>query len=189
VRAPSLSVVIVFCAACGGNAGSGSVVSAPAAYSSPAAVTSAGAAGVDASSVCGRPWNLDVIGGNGQIVVVCSSDVRRQALDPTTASARALFAALDPTRERVCACVARLRSPEFVDLVFTAKPEEGRTTVQAAGDDDLDPVLGPPFVACVGTIAVAFAPLSSDACASGKASLVYPVRLELGRDPSEGEAP
>ncbi|MDP9002399.1 MAG: hypothetical protein M3O46_20090 [Myxococcota bacterium] len=130
---------------------------------------------------CDQPWNLGVIGGDGQVVVVCANDVRRQALDEASPAARALSPALDPTRERVCACVGRLRAPAFVDLVFMATPEEGRVTVRASTDEDLDPELGPAFVTCIGTVTVAFASLSSEACSDKtKGSFIYPVRLELG---------
>jgi hypothetical protein len=138
--------------------------------------------GTNAPVVCGKPWRLDVIGGDAQVVVVCANDVQRQALDSSSAIERALSPVLDPARERVCACVGRMPAPAFVDLVFTARPEEGRVTVQAGGDDDLDPDLGPALVACIGTVVATFGPLPSEACSdAGKASFVYPVRLELGR--------
>ncbi|MBV9946502.1 MAG: hypothetical protein JOZ69_06620 [Myxococcales bacterium] len=131
-------------------------------------------------AACDRPWNLDVVGGDGRVVVVCAHDVRRRPIDESAAIARALEPGLDPAREKICACVARLKAPPFVDLLFTAQPEEGRVTVQAGGDDDLDPEFGPPFVACIGTVVATFAPLKSDTCAEpGKVAFIYPVRLEL----------
>jgi hypothetical protein len=111
---------------------------------------------------------------------VCANDVRRQALEDSGEMARALFPALDPAQERVCACTDAVPPPPFIDLVFTAKPDEGRVTVRATEDDDLDPELGPAFIACIGTVAVTFPPQPAvDACPSGKASFLYPVRLEL----------
>lgn len=134
----------------------------------------------EALGACGKPWRLEVMGGDGRVVVVCAHDVRRAALAESSAFERALGPALDPARDRVCACAGRVRPPAFVDLVFTAHPEEGRVTVQAGADDDLDPELGPAFVACVGTVAAAFAPIRAEVCAeTGKSSFVYPVRVEL----------
>lgn len=162
-----------------------SVVSAP---SFPATAPPAAASGATSSeprtpAACGRPWKLDVLGGDARVVVVCASDVRREAFEETSAIARALFPALDPAHDKVCACAGRLRAPDFVDLVFTANPEEGRVTVRADGGEDLDPELGAAFVACVGTVVATFAPVPSRACPeAGKASLVYPVRLDLGPD-------
>jgi hypothetical protein len=112
--------------------------------------------------------------------VVCANDVRRRALDDSDSIGRSLSPALDPARDKVCGCVARLKAPPFVDLVFTAQPTEGRVTVEAQSGDDADPELGPPFVACVGTVSAHFAPLSSDACPGpGKVAFIYPVRLDL----------
>ncbi|HZU83600.1 MAG TPA: hypothetical protein VE987_11815 [Polyangiaceae bacterium] len=129
---------------------------------------------------CDQPWNLEVIGGDGRVVVVCSHDVRRQALDELGPAAGALFPALDPARDKVCGCVAGGKAPGFVDLVFTAKPEDGQVTVQASGDDDLDPDLGPALVQCIGTLAASFPPTASNLCeGGGKAVLIYPVRLDL----------
>jgi hypothetical protein len=131
-------------------------------------------------AACDKPWNLDVVGGDGRVVVVCSHDVRRRAIEDSESIARSLIPALDPTREKVCSCVSRLKAPPFVDLVFTAQPVEGRVTVQAGGDEDLDPELGPAFVACVGTVVANFAPVASNECADpGKIAFIYPVRLEL----------
>ena len=137
-------------------------------------------------AACAAPWKLDFAGGDAQAVVVCPSDVRREAFDAASVIARALSPALGPARDRVCDCAGRVHPPAFVDLVFTARPEEGRVTVKA-GDDDLDPDLGPAFVACVGALVAAFAPLPSEACpAAEKASFVFPVRL--GLEPATGDA-
>jgi hypothetical protein len=137
-------------------------------------------AGSEAPLACGKPWKLEVIGGEGKVVVVCAHDVRREGFDDSGEIARALFPVLDPARERVCGCVHRGRPPAFVDLVFTARPEEGRVVAQAESNEELDPDLGPPFVACVGTVVATYAPVPSLVCpGAGKASFVYPVRLEL----------
>jgi hypothetical protein len=105
--------------------------------------------------------------------------VQRQLLDESSALARALAPGLDPTRERVCSCASRQRAPSFVDLVFTAKPEEGRVTIRANRDEDVDPDVSAAFVGCVGTISVNYAPIQSGACPGGPATAIYPVRLEL----------
>lgn len=158
-------------------------MSAPSFPSSPSAVPAGSAdqpIGTDAPAACGKPWKLEVMGGEGRVVVVCAHDVRREAFEESGEIARALFPVLDPARERVCACIHRVRAPAFIDLVFTAKPEEGKVVAQAGGDEDLDPELGPPFVACVGTVVATFAPAPSVVCpGAGSASFVYPVRLEL----------
>jgi hypothetical protein len=139
----------------------------------------AGASG-DGPSACATPWQLGVVGGSAQVVVMCPSDVRRAALDPAGPMAPALAPGLDPARDRVCGCASRMPPPPFVDLVFTAKPVEGRVTVEAKDDDELDPALGPAFVQCVGTVTAKFAPAHGGGCeGGGAATYVYPVRLEL----------
>ncbi len=138
------------------------------------------ARGPEGPSACGAPWTLDLAGGDARVVVICANDVRRETFDESSVIARSLSPALIPARERVCACAGRVRPPPFVDLVFTANPEDGKVTVRA-GDEDLDPELGPAFVACVGSLVATFAPLPSGACPeAGRASFVFPVRLELG---------
>jgi hypothetical protein len=133
----------------------------------------------DEPVACARPWKLEAEGGDSRVVVVCKNDVQRQSLDDAGEMARALFPALDPARDRVCECTRKMQAPPFVDLVFTAKPDEGRVTVQANADDDLDPTLGPAFIACIGTVAARFEPGPFSGCPEGGASLVYPVRLAL----------
>jgi hypothetical protein len=163
-----------------GCARSAPVVVAPASNSSSVGGPGTHAKQNESPFACERPWSLEVIGGDARVIVVCDKDVQRRALDESSAVAGALAPALEPARERVCGCVARLRPPPFIDLVFTAKPQEGAVTVRASGDDDLDPELGPDFVACVGTVVAKFVPLPSDVCAgAAKASYLYPVRLEL----------
>ena len=171
--------VISACGACGGPQ-PGLVVTAPAASGVGASAGGAAyAPRADEPAACARPWKLEAEGGDSRVVVVCKNDVQRQSLDETGEMARALFPALDPTRDRVCECTRKMHAPAFVDLVFTAKPNEGRVTVQASADDDDDPTLGPAFIACIGTVAARFEPGPFSGCPGGAASLVYPVRLAL----------
>jgi hypothetical protein len=173
--------------ACGGG---GAVVQAPvgAAAGAPAASAAPAPSASDATtraaepSTCASRWSLEMVGGGAQAVVMCPGDVRRAALDPKGPLAGALSPGLEPARERVCGCAERMHAPPFVDLVLTAKLDEGRVTVEAKGDDDeLDPELGPPFVACVGTVTATFSPRHGPPCGSGTAtSAVYPVRIEIG---------
>lgn len=120
------------------------------------------------------------------MVVVCSSDVRREPLDPAGPLAPSLAAGLDPARDRVCSCAKQGDPPPFVDLVFTAKPDQGSVTVQAKDEDTSSLAAGEgapagPFVACVGTIEARFPPKAVPACGEGAAAtIIYPVRLELG---------
>jgi hypothetical protein len=112
-------------------------------------------------------------------VVVCSNDVRREPIDPP-AMARAIDPALEPARQRVCSCMARMPPPAFVDLVVTSTPDEGRATIEASEpDDELDPAQAAAFVACVGRISATFAQSHGAACGTEKATLVYPFRVEL----------
>jgi len=133
----------------------------------------------DPPAACDKPWTLGVIGGDARIVLTCANDVQRQPLDQSGPLARALAPGLDPSRDRVCACAAKLHAPPFVDLVFTAKPEQGLVTVRGNADEDVDPELGAAFVGCVGTVTASFAPIQSGACPGGHAIAIYPVRLEL----------
>jgi hypothetical protein len=94
--------------------------------------------------------------------------------------ARAIDPALEPARERVCSCMARLPPPAFVDLVLTSTPDEGHATVEASEpDEELDSALATAFVACVGRISATFAQSHAAACGTEKATLVYPFRVEL----------
>jgi hypothetical protein len=173
----SLAVTWLVVSSCGGRATP--VVAAPTTPGSADVDASAHAARRDEPVACARPWQLEAAGGDSRVVVVCGKEVQRQSLDQSSEMARALFPALDPAQERVCECTRRMHAPPFIDLVFTAKPDEGRVTAQASAEDDLDPELGPPFLACVGTVAASFAPTPFTGCSVGKASFVYPVRLEL----------
>jgi hypothetical protein len=135
--------------------------------------------GLDA---CALPWTLEsVADGASSVVVACGADVRRESLSSTRIGPRAIAPVLEPTRQRVCACAGRMPAPAFVDLVVTATPDEGRVSVQAGDpEDEGDPQLGPPFVACVGTVVATFAPLhAGDICPGAKAVLSYPLRVEL----------
>jgi len=115
------------------------------------------------------------------VVVVCGSDVRREPLDGSGAIARAISPALERARERVCACAGRLQAPASLDLVVKSAPDEGRATVDASDlEDDMDPLLGPPFAACVGTVVVSYAPLHVDACPDHeKPVVVYPFQIDF----------
>jgi hypothetical protein len=131
-------------------------------------------------SACADPWAPD--GATERVVVVCGAEVRRDAFDKNGDMIRAVAPALEPARERVCACAARMTPPPHVDLAVRSSPDEGRATVELADpEDDLDPTLGPDFVACVGTVVTTFAPFHLDACPTGgNAVLLYPVRVDLG---------
>jgi hypothetical protein len=134
---------------------------------------------------CAQAWTLDGVGGGASsVVVACGSDVRREPLANSSRSLESTIApALEPARERVCACADRLPVPAFVDLLITATPAEGRASVQASdADDEIDPQLGPPFAACVGTVVATFSPShTAGVCPGGKPVLSYPLRVELGR--------
>lgn len=180
---PVCAALFASCACC---AAPETVVTAPLVPSVLADRSEASAAVSSASLVtpgaCSQKWTLDgVAGGPGRVVVVCGSDVRREALDESGPMARAIVPALEPARERVCACAGRIASPAFVDLVITAILDDGRVTAEASKPDDaLDPDVDPAFAACVGTVVASFAPSRPGGCASlGKMTVVYPVRIDL----------
>ena len=134
----------------------------------------------DSPSVCSRPLNLQVMGGEGKVIVVCAHDLRRAALDESPDLAKALYPALDPAQSRVCACAGRLRAPPAVELTLTAHPADGTVTAEANAEE-MDPDLGPPFAACIGTVTAKFDPVHSAACPGGEAaSFVYPITIDLG---------
>jgi len=157
------------------------VVQAPAVTSEAPARPVAPTAGPELTA-CALPWTLeDVAGGPGRVVVVCGNDVRRQAVEPG-AMTRAIDPALEPARQRVCACAARMPVPAFVDLVVTSTPDQGRARVEASEpDDELDPAVAPAFVACVGSLVTTFARLHADTCGADEATFVYPLHVELVR--------
>lgn len=168
--------------ACGSRAGP--VVSAPAVATSAGAPPASSAPALpDAPTACGQSWALeDVAGGSAQILVVCGNDVRREPATPGP-MARALDPALEVAHERVCSCAQRVRTPAFVDLVITASPSEGHASVEPSeADASLDPDVAPGFLACVGSIPVAFAKFAVDACEGhGATTYVYSLNVELGR--------
>jgi hypothetical protein len=180
-------VAVASVGACAG-AGAG-VVSAPSVPASTAASPAAASRpdGTGAIDACAQAWTLESAGDQASVVVVCGTDVRRELLSQSRALGRALAPALEPARKRVCSCVERLPVPPFVDLVITANPDHGRASVEATGDDELDPALGPAFVKCIGTVETAFAPVHSpQAChGAGEATLKYPLRVQLRPDPGE----
>ena len=176
LRPFALSTVVI--ASCSGPRAPPPVLAYPSS-AAPAASGPTDAAGPQQPAACARPWKLEAVGGDSRIVVVCGNDVQRQPLEESSEMAQALFPALDPAQERVCSCTGRVRTPPFIDLVFTSKPDEGRVTARATPDDDLDPDVGSAFIACIGVVTATFAPMRLGACAAGNASLIYPVRLEL----------
>jgi hypothetical protein len=70
-----------------------------------------------------------------------------------------------------------------VDLVVTASPDAGIASVQAGdSEQDLEPEVGPVFVACIGTVVATFSPLrANDVCPSAKPVFRYPLRVDLAR--------
>jgi hypothetical protein len=179
VSAAGRALPLVAAVACAAPS-AGPVVVAPSGNARPPA-PSAPPAGSEALTACALPWTLeDVAGGPGRVVVVCGSDVRRQAVEsgPMT---RAIDPALEPARQRVCSCAARLPLPAFVDLVVTSVPDEGHARVEASEpDEELDADVAAAFVACVGTLSTTFASSHADTCGAEKATYVYPLRVDLG---------
>ena len=175
VRALSLAL----CSACA-TPGQGPVVLAPSAETHEAAARPPPPPGGDKLTACALPWTLeDVEGGQGRVVVVCGSDVRRQDVEPGVMT-RAIEPALEPARQRVCSCAARLPVPAFVDLVVTSIPDEGRASVEEGElDDELDRELATAFMACVGKLTTAVPRAHLDACGPEKAMLKYPLRVDL----------
>jgi hypothetical protein len=180
IRIPGALVLV--CVGCAAAGSSGPVVQAPAAATEPAPAATHAATSTSGPELtaCALPWTLeDVAGGPGRVVVVCGSDVRRQAVEPG-AMTRAIDPALEPARQRVCACAAKMPVPAFVDLVVTSSPDQGRARVEASEpDDELDPAVAPAFVACVGSLVATFARLHADTCGAGEATFVYPLHVEL----------
>jgi hypothetical protein len=160
---------------------SGAIVQAPAALEVPPIGRAPSAPAADLTA-CALPWTIeDVAGGPGRVVVVCGNDVRRQAVEPGVMT-QAIDSALEPARQRVCGCAARMPPPAYVDLVVTSSPDEGRARVEASEpDEELDPALAPAFVACVGSLTTTFARVHADTCGTDDATFVYPLHVELGR--------
>jgi hypothetical protein len=142
----------------------------------------AGDEGAALPGTCSEKWDVeDLVAAGGRVIVVCGTDVRRERLAESADLARAIGAALDPARERVCACAAHMRPPPFVDLVLTVWPTDGRVRVESSDPvDEQDPAVGAPFLACVGATTSRASMPRLDVCnGPGEASLVYPVRVEL----------
>jgi hypothetical protein len=157
------------------------VVQAPAVVEVPSSPRATPAPAGDLPA-CALPWTIeDVAGGPGRVVVVCGNDVRRQPVLPG-AMTQAIDSALEPARQRVCGCAARMPPPAYVDLVVTTSPDEGRARVEASEpDDELDPAIAPAFVACVGSLVTTFARIHADSCGADDATFVYPLHVELVR--------
>lgn len=173
------TAALLACVACA-PAG-GAVVQAPAAPEAPTVARPPAAPAADLTA-CALPWTIeDVAGGPGRVVVVCGNDVRRQAVEPGVMT-QAIDSALEPARQRVCGCAARMPPPAYVDLVVTSSPDEGRARVEASEpDEELDPALAPAFVACVGSLTTTFARIHADTCGADDATFVYPLHVELAR--------
>jgi hypothetical protein len=133
-------------------------------------------------TACALPWTTaDIEEGRARVVVVCGSDVRRQDIEPGPV-ARAIDPALEPARERVCACASRMPAPAFVDIEVTVVPDDGQASIKAAEpDDELDADQANAFAACIGTVKATIARSHTDACGPEKAILVYPLRVDLAR--------
>jgi hypothetical protein len=123
------------------------------------------------------------VGGHGELVVVCPSDVRRSPFEPSAVVARGFEPAIGPAQERVCDCAKRINEPDYLDLVFTAHPESGTVEVVAKPEQDAErSTVERDFDACVGTIAARFARFATNMCPNGEpATLIFPVRLERDR--------
>lgn len=173
--------------ACGAPAG-GAYVSAPSgAATSPSseAAVAAGANGEAARSpsACRESWALeDVPAGEARVLVVCGNDVRREPI-VVGAMSRAIDPGLESAHQRVCTCASRMAAPQFVDLVVTAVPEEGRAGVETSEPEgEVDPGVASAFAACIGKIAASFPSFAGGACPGGeKTTFVYSFDIELGR--------
>jgi hypothetical protein len=136
---------------------------------------------------CALDWTLyHASDDSGSVIVVCGNEVRRELLSRSAALRAAIAPALEPARQRVCACAARQLPPPSVDLVITVMPARGRASVEGSvsgeADDEADPARAP-FIACIGTVAASFPPLQpAGACETGvESTLKYPVHVELAR--------
>ncbi len=166
-------------AACAGAA-PGVVVTAPAVSAEPAASGHAPPPEDRTLTACALPWNLDDVG-DAHVVVTCGADVRREELAPGPMT-RALAPGLEPARQKLCACAARMPVPAFADLVVRSAPAEGRVTVEADEvDDELDPEVARAFYGCIGAVVARFDPVSTPACGPGRAAFAYPLRVDLTR--------
>ncbi|HEX3345269.1 MAG TPA: hypothetical protein VHS09_11885 [Polyangiaceae bacterium] len=173
------ALLLVLPAACA-TPGPGPVVLAPSVAAQTPAARPAAPADVEKLAACALPWTLgDVEGGHGRVIVVCHADVHHQDVEPG-AMVRALEPVLEPARQRVCACAARMPVPAFVDLVVTSMPDEGRGSLETGElDDELDRDVATAFMACVGTLTAPVPKAHLEACGTEKATLVYPLRVDL----------
>ncbi len=163
----------LFLFACAVPAG-GAYVSAPSRSRSGAAggatAEAAGTAGAQSEGpryppACRQSWALeDVPAGDARVLVVCGNDIRREPI-VVGAMSRAIDPGLESAHERVCTCASRMAAPQFVDLVVTAVPDEGRASVEASEPDgELDPGVASAFASCVGKIATSFPRFVGGAC-------------------------
>jgi hypothetical protein len=173
--------------ACGVPVG-GAYVSAPSGAargaSAQAAGTGAGQSeGQRSPPACRQSWALeDVPAGDARVLVVCGNDVRRERI-VVGAMSRAIDPGLESAHERVCTCASRMAAPQFVDLVVTAVPEEGRAGVETSQPEgELDQGVASAFAACVGKIAASFPRFAGGGCPGGeKTTFVYSFDIDLGR--------
>ncbi|HTQ46452.1 MAG TPA: hypothetical protein VMI75_27035 [Polyangiaceae bacterium] len=176
--------------ACGVPAG-GAYVSAPSGAGGAAggaAAESSGAAGAQTEGprsppACRQSWALeDVPAGDARVLVVCGNDVRREPI-VVGAMSRAIDPGLESAHDRVCSCASRMAAPQFVDLVVTAVPDEGRAGVETSEPEgELDPGVAAAFASCVGKIATSFPRFAGGACPGGdKTTFVYSFDIDLGR--------
>jgi hypothetical protein len=173
------ALALVLCGACAAP-GAGPVVLAPSAEPSPAVARPPPPPVVTKLTACALPWTLeDMQGERGKVIITCGNDVNREDLEPGPL-ARAIEPMLEPGRQRVCACAARMPAPAFVDLVVTSLPDEGRASLEVGElDDELDHDVATAFKACVGQLATAVPRTHVDACGASKATLTYPLRVDL----------
>jgi len=173
--------------ACGVPAG-GAYVSAPSSGAAGGATAeAAGNSGAQSDGpryppACRQSWALeDVPAGDARVLVVCGNDVRREPI-VVGAMSRALDPGLESAHERVCACASRMAAPQFVDLVVTAVPDDGRGGVETSEPEgELDPGVASAFASCVGKIATSFPRFAGGACPDGKTTFVYSFDIDLGR--------
>jgi hypothetical protein len=186
MRPASLALALAL-VACGAPTG-GAYVNAPSGSGSASAAEAAGTAGARSDGqrspvACRQSWELeDVPAGDARVLVVCGNDVRREPI-VVGAMSRALDPGLESAHERVCTCASRMAAPQFVDLVVTAVPEEGRARVETSEPEgELDPGVASTFAACVGKIAASFTAFAGGACPDGgKTTFVYSFDIELER--------
>ena len=182
------ALLVLGVAACGVPAG-GTYVSAPAVSSSsrgPAVPALAGQAATSPTrspNACRDSWALeDVPAGDARMLVVCGNDVRREPI-VVGAMSRAIDPGLESAHQRVCTCASRMAAPQFVDLVVTAVPEEGRAGVETSEPEgEVDPGVASAFAACVGKITASFPRFEGGGCPGAeKTTFVYSFDVELGR--------